>query len=77
MHKTFKVACDTYIIKVVWNTCIMSILMWIKVDYNKILLYFGIFKSHNILPNNVLILGGREIKIIKASANTCNSKTLN
>lgn len=55
----------------------MSILMWIKVDYNKILLYFGIFKSHNILPNNVLILGGREIKIIKASANTCNSKTLN
>lgn len=52
--------------------------MWIKVDYNKILLYFGIFKSHNILPNNVLILGGgREIKIIKASANTCNSKTLN
>lgn len=57
----------------------MSILMWIKVDYNKILLYFGIFKSHNILPNNVLIsfFWGGGIKIIKASVNTCNSKTLN
>lgn len=44
----------------------MSILMWIKVDYNKILLYFGIFKSHNILPNNVLILGGEGDKNYKS-----------
>lgn len=40
----------------------------INVDkgYNKILLYFGIFKTHNILPNNVLILGGEGDKNYKS-----------